>query len=447
MFHFGTFLFSIFRHHRSPGQLVIQLTDRCNALCPQCGMRVSERFERSDLNLYDLKGVLDQASRLGFGAVSFTGGEPMLRMPDVLRLARYARKVGIPLIRSGTNGFQFRQRSSETPRQYEIRLQEIAGQIAGSPLRNFWISLDSCLVSEHERMRGFSGVVDGIRTVLPMFHARKFYPSVNLGINRNILGERTRRLCREGFSCEEDYLQAFEEIFYEAFCRFYSFVIDLGFTIVNACYPMSFADLTGQARDAVYAAASQDHIVCFDTREKRRLMRALSAAIQAYRSRIRIFTPLSSLYALMRQYEGNGTHVYPCRGGVDYFYMNAADGHVYPCGYRGQDDLGDFRRMSRLPDPNACRECYLCDWECFRDPSQFMGPILDSARSPWSLWRLHRDDPKMFRLWTDDLRYYHACRWFDARQGMEPGRLSRFRLARPRPVRQACAAYAAALES
>ena len=34
---------------RVPGQLVIQYTDACNARCPQCGMRTTERYLRSKL--------------------------------------------------------------------------------------------------------------------------------------------------------------------------------------------------------------------------------------------------------------------------------------------------------------------------------------------------------------------------------------------------------------
>jgi len=419
---------------RCPGQLVIQLTDQCNAQCPQCGMRAGERFQRSSLNLHDLKGILDQAARLGFKAVSLTGGEPMLRMPDVLRLARYARKVGIPLIRSGTNGFQFRRLASESPQAFQGRIKNLVDDIAGSPLRNFWISLDSCLVEEHERMRGFPGVVDGIRKALPLFHAQGFYPSANLGINRNMLGARTRALRYEDFSCDEDYLDAFEETFYEAFCRFYAFVIDLGFTIVNACYPMSFADLGEQGGEAVYSAASSDRIVCFDRQEKQRLFHALFCAVEAYRSRIRIFTPLVSLQALIRQYSGEETQwIYPCRGGLDYFYINAADGHVYPCGYRGQEDLGDFTALAQLPDPSSVRDCFLCDWECFRDPSELTGPVIDVLRSPLRLWRRYRDDSDFLRLWMRDLHYYHAAQWFSARRPMDLKRLSRFRTTCPRP--------------
>jgi len=34
---------------RISGQLVVQITDRCNARCPQCGMRISSSFKRRTL--------------------------------------------------------------------------------------------------------------------------------------------------------------------------------------------------------------------------------------------------------------------------------------------------------------------------------------------------------------------------------------------------------------
>lgn len=61
---------------RIPGQLVVQVTDRCNATCPQCGMRVSRVFPRSRLELGRLFSIIDAAAEKGIQALSFTGGEP-----------------------------------------------------------------------------------------------------------------------------------------------------------------------------------------------------------------------------------------------------------------------------------------------------------------------------------------------------------------------------------
>ena len=80
---------------------------------------------------------------------------------------------------------------------------------------------------------------------------------------------------------------------------FYQAAIDLGFTTVNACYPMN-------ADERVYGpsieATSADESVGFSAEEKARLFAAMAAVIPEFRSRIRIFSPLASLKALSRQH-------------------------------------------------------------------------------------------------------------------------------------------------
>ncbi|MEP9410851.1 MAG: hypothetical protein HRF42_05505 [Candidatus Brocadia sp.] len=48
---------------RVPGQLVIQLTDKCNARCPQCSMRVSENYKRSTLPIGKPKTIIPEEVR------------------------------------------------------------------------------------------------------------------------------------------------------------------------------------------------------------------------------------------------------------------------------------------------------------------------------------------------------------------------------------------------
>ena len=100
------FIHSVF-HNRVPGQLVIQYTDQCNATCPQCGMRVTERFPPVD----DRNGrnQADHRRRGGArgSALSFTGGEPLLFPDRLAEMIRYAGSAGIEMIRTGTNGYLF----------------------------------------------------------------------------------------------------------------------------------------------------------------------------------------------------------------------------------------------------------------------------------------------------------------------------------------------------
>jgi MoaA/NifB/PqqE/SkfB family radical SAM enzyme len=414
-------------NNRVPGQVVIQITDRCNARCPQCSMRATESFTRSTLATDAIKRIIDAAASRGVQAISFTGGEPLLDLPRLVELIRYAGDAGIPYIRTGTNGFMFRH--PEKP-DFSNRVSCLVDQLANTSLRNFWISLDSAVDRVHEAMRGFPGVVAGIAEALPIFHQAGIYPAVNLGINRNVGGDATRRLHRNDFGSDRAYLDRFYALYSSAFERFYQRAIDLGFTMANTCYPMSI-DLPEceQGLSAVYAATTVAEIVRFTPMEKQVLFRALIAVIRRFRSRIRIFSPLCSLEALIRQYgpERSERSTYGCRGGVDFFFVNAADGHTYPCGYRGNENLGRLWELDRHrlnpPPAVACRQC---DWECFRDPSELFGPLLAAFSNPLGLLRRVADEPGGLATWAVDLSYYMACGLFNGRRPPDFRKLNRF---------------------
>jgi MoaA/NifB/PqqE/SkfB family radical SAM enzyme len=406
-----------------PGQLVIQMTDKCNGLCPQCGMRRTEPFPRSKLSTDEIKRILDAAAEKGMEAVSFTGGEPLLFLDELLMLMKYAGSIGIQYIRTGTNGFLFAHSSSSN---FETKVGRIAEKMAETPVRNFWISVDSVLPSVHEEMRGFPGVIRGIEKALPIFHEHGIYPSANLGLNRNVGGDRTRKLQRKKYPKDVDYLDDFYREFRTAFQEFYRFVAELGFTMVNTCYPMSVDDY-GDSADlkAVYAATSVDDVVKFNPAEKSLLFKALLETIPQFRSKMRIFSPRCSLYALYKQYNNHPGFPYPCRGGIDFFYIDSKDGNTYPCGYRGNENFGKLWDMD-LEQVDRNGACYRCDWECFRDPSELFGPLLQVLSSPFQLLKkLNRDRP-FFRLWVDDLKYYQACDLFDGRRPPDYRRLRHF---------------------
>lgn len=399
---------------RVPGQLVIQWTDHCNARCPQCGMRVTERFERHRLPTDDVKRILDAAAERGIQAVSFTGGEPLLFLDELVELIEHAEAAGIPLIRTGTNGFFLRQPERAG---WADRVDRVIEALAGTSLRNLWISVDSAVAARHEQMRGFPGLIAGIEAALPRFHAAGIWPSANLGINRNM----GREVLRDGSTA------AFYVDCRRAFEQFFEAAIGLGFTMINMCYPMSLDEdgAAGEGLDAVYAATSVDDVVRFAPRPKATLFRALLDTIPRYRSRIRIFSPRASLYALVRQYLGDRDWAQPCRGGVDFFFVDARDGATYPCGYRGGASLGRLWDLDLGALPREAR-CRACDWECFRDPSELFGPLLDLRERPVALMRRLRETPEYARLWLEDLRYYAACDLFDARVPPDHRRLAPF---------------------
>lgn len=411
-----------------PGQLVVQVHNRCNAHCPQCGMRVSATLERSKLEPDTVKRIIDAAAAQGVRSLSLTGGEPFLYQDELLSLITYAGEAGIPYIRTGTNGFLFRHAERS---DFEARITKLAEALARTRLYTFWISVDSADPATHEAMRGMPGVIAGIEKALPIFHAHGIYPAANLGINRNTGGPYQLSADSERTGPE-----SFFASFREAFRLFYQRVIDLGFTIVNACYPMSLdanephdgGTPSAGTLQAVYAATSLDTVIRFSNQEKALLFRALFETIPEYRAKIRIFTPRTSLYALVKQYEGDEAFPYPCRGGVDFFYIDAVDGQTYPCGYRGSERLGPYWEFTQRPASAATSEpfCKACDWECFRDPSELFGPLLDLCQHPSRLLKKFWGDPQYRKLWWDDVRYYDACDYFCGRKPPDMRRLQRF---------------------
>jgi MoaA/NifB/PqqE/SkfB family radical SAM enzyme len=399
-----------------PGQLVIQMTDQCNAACPQCGMRVTEEYQRTSLDTERIKKILDAAAQHGIRVVSFTGGEPLLHMERLIQLIDYAGNLGIQYIRTGTNGFIFR--NSHKP-GFNARIRKIAAKLARTPLRNFWISIDSADPETHEKMRGFEGIMQGIEKALPIFHEYGLYPSANLGINRNVGGRITKDLTPKSFFNWADYDAAFLKAYRLSFTHFYQRVIRMGFTIVNTCYPMSISSKEEmKGLKPVYAATSIGDIIRFSRREKELLFKALLEVIPKFRSKIRIFTPLCALHSLSTSYNGANPKVaYGCRGGIDFFFVDARKGRTYPCGYRGNEDFGDLWDLN-LKEKSfyASQECRQCDWECFRDPSELFGPFLDGIANPLGLSKRVYGDFNFFKLWGRDLRYYKVCDLFDGRK-------------------------------
>jgi MoaA/NifB/PqqE/SkfB family radical SAM enzyme len=414
-----------FSRNRIPAQLVIQMTNHCNAQCPQCGMRATADIQRSRLALDEIQRILDAAGDSGVQAVSFTGGEPFLFEEDLIRCIQYAGRADIPYIRTGTNGFIFR-RPERT--DFVDRVKALVDRLAATPLRNFWISLDSAFPEVHERMRGLSGVVKGIEKALPIFHAAGLFPSANLGLNRMVGGEATALLNPQFFPSSKAYLTAFYDCFKNALERFYDLVLNLGFTMVNTCYPMSIGEEEVRSGlGAVYAATTVETVTRFSAAERAVLYKTLLDTIPTYRNRLRIFSPLSSIYRLHHHYmeTDRPAGAFGCRGGVDFFFIDADDGNTYPCGYRGHENLGKFWQLDLSTlKPNG--KCLRCDWECFRDPSELCAPFLQALNHPLKLGRqMHRDKPYR-RLWLDDIRYYRACDFFNARKPPAYERLRRF---------------------
>jgi hypothetical protein len=129
------------------------------------------------------------------------------------------------------------------------------------------------------------------------------------------------------------------------------------------------------------------------------------------------------LHALLNQYQGQPELSSPCRGGIDYFFVDSQDGNTYPCGYRGEENLGPFESLE-ISSCATNASCRRCDWECFRDPSELFAPPMELCQSPVRFLQHLRKDPAFFRLWWEDLRYYRDCHYFNGRQAPNLARQS-----------------------
>jgi len=376
-------------------------------------MRVTEPFKRSKLDQDSAKRIITAAAQKGVAALSITGGEPLLYLMEIVDLLKYARTLGIRYTRTGTNGYLFvnHERSD-----YRDRITKIAELIAESGLYTFWISIDSADPAVHEEMRGLPGVVRGIEKALPIFHAHGIYPSANLGINRNAGGSS------RPMSADPSEFYAF---YRSAFGKFYTLVIDMGFTIVNACYPMSIEENSANGLNAIYGATNSSGITTYAPADKSLMFKALFDTIPEFRSRIRIFSPRSSLYSLIRQQAEHEQAYHSCRGGVDYFFIDARDGNTFPCGYRGSENLGKFWDLD-LSGTGTDAPCSRCEWECFRDPSTMIGPLLSLFTSPRHFYRTMIRDETFRKLWLDDIRYFTACDLFDGTKQPDLSKLAPF---------------------
>jgi MoaA/NifB/PqqE/SkfB family radical SAM enzyme len=428
--------FGLLHKGRAPRQLVLQLTERCNARCPQCGMAVTNTYTRTTMPLQDAARIIDHAGGHRFSALSITGGEPFLYFSAVTALVARAREAGITSVRTGTNGFLFRDHRDP---DFERRAGHVARTLREAGLTNLWISIDSADPRMHEETRGMPGIWEGIRRALPVFHENGLYLAANIGLTRLVGRSPLQASDPAVFAMRAR--RSLEEVF--------AAVIDLGFTMANVCYPMSLP-VPEAVRTAVYRATSPSFVVQFAPAEKAALYGALLDLIPSVRSRLRLFTPRCSLEMLRQEnltlaaeagpqpaveprsatgHSSGAPRVrtgvpYPCRGGIDFFFIPARSKQLYPCGYRGDEPLGSIFDFD-FDDP-ATPSCTRCEWECFRDPSELLGPLIDLRHVPAALVRRQQSDPERLRLWFDDLRYALACDLFDARRPPDRKRLARF---------------------
>lgn len=399
-----------------PAQVIVQVTTACEAECQQCayGRRDSVKKTLSEEKVFE---IIDAAAKNRFEVISFTGGEPFLLYRRLLRYIRRAGEAGIKFIRTGTNaGFLQRPYKRFGKSQAFLdAVSRIADDIASTPLRNVWISVDSADVPTHEANRNLKGVVSAISLSIPIFAERGVFPAMNLGINRLIDGpcpdwERDGRSNPDKLQPEQ-----FEERYRNGFERYFRLCEELGFTIVGVCYPMG--EQTG-----MYGAASET-FTNYSPQELSLTFKSLDEVSARFRSRLRISSPSVALYLLKQ-----GIANVPCSGGHDYFFISAEDGLAYPCGYLNQC-LGEFSKLDFDRLRKEKRTCTKCHWECFFDPDQLLGTLRQLLAHPLAALPRFVSNPELRDRLIFDMKYFFACDFLNGRRPPNYEKLSR--VARP----------------
>jgi len=125
-----------------PFEVVWNFTYLCNLKCKHCYQDAGKY--RSELSTEEAFLVIDKLSRIasvGLPALSFSGGEPLMRK-DFFTVAAYARKR-IPFLSIATNGTLLTQDNVKRLKDLDIDYVEI--------------SLDGATKEVHERFRGVPG--------------------------------------------------------------------------------------------------------------------------------------------------------------------------------------------------------------------------------------------------------------------------------------------------
>ena len=129
-------------------------TLKCNLRCSHCYINAKNDPDKSELNQYEGKMLIDQISDLGKSILVLSGGEPLLRN-DIFELARYGVQKGL-IVTMGTNGTLLDDEAAK--KLYEVGIRKVA------------ISIDSSTSDVHDELRGVNGAwnkaLDGVRACL-----------------------------------------------------------------------------------------------------------------------------------------------------------------------------------------------------------------------------------------------------------------------------------------
>jgi MoaA/NifB/PqqE/SkfB family radical SAM enzyme len=120
-------------NRKKPLFLSWQITQRCNLRCKYCDYWNGRKED--ELSTKEIGGIIDELAALGTVAISFTGGEPLIRN-DIGELVSYAKSKGISC-KINTNGILIPMKLEQIKDIDQVNLsfdgpQEIHDQVRGA---------------------------------------------------------------------------------------------------------------------------------------------------------------------------------------------------------------------------------------------------------------------------------------------------------------------------
>jgi MoaA/NifB/PqqE/SkfB family radical SAM enzyme len=127
-----------------PVAMTFAITYKCQLKCVHCSAGKHLRKDVPELTTEEAKKLIDDAQNLGVTIIAFTGGEPLLR-DDVFELISYVdKKKAMPIM--FTNGL--------------LLNEENVKKLVDAGLYSIFVSIDSPIPDEHNKLRGMPGVFE-----------------------------------------------------------------------------------------------------------------------------------------------------------------------------------------------------------------------------------------------------------------------------------------------
>ncbi|NVM44504.1 MAG: radical SAM protein [Candidatus Lokiarchaeota archaeon] len=127
-----------------PLAITFAVTYDCMCNCVHCSAGKHYREGVPYLSTEEAKDLIDQAQKLGMSIIAFTGGEPLIRK-DLFELISYVnKKKTMPIM--FTNGL--------------LLTDENVDKLVDAGLYSIFVSIDSPIPEEHNRLRGMPGIFE-----------------------------------------------------------------------------------------------------------------------------------------------------------------------------------------------------------------------------------------------------------------------------------------------